>query len=433
MENIKGKKLLILGGIRSICQIVEEAHKMGVTVYITDYLENSPAKKVADKSFMVSTTDVDAVVELCKREGIDGIFTGYIDSMLPYCEEACRRLGLPFWGNKDNVEMCIDKEKFKVACERSGLPVVPWKKANINNYKEVIKTVEMPVVIKPVDNSGSRGICKCYDRDDLISCCEKALSFSKKKEILIEKLMNANNEFSVYYMLYQGKAYFSAIGDRYVDIPDEDIAPVGKGMFYPSFRSHKWLESMDEFAQRFFKDNNMENGFVFMQGFEDNGELYMHEIGYRMNGGFTYKLIEAACGYNQVHQLIRYSLTGKMDEHELMKSDPFLNNGSLAFILTVSLIKGTITKIEGTDDINRLPGVLEVCQLRYEGETFNSIGTTANNFAFILCYTKSREELITTINNIKTMLKVYDENGNNMLAGIIDPDSIITRGDNDND
>ena len=84
-KQLEGKKLLLLGGVQPACQIVEEAHKMGVTVYVTDYLANSPAKAIADKSFMVNAMDVDAVVDLCKAEGIDGLITGYVDPLLPLC------------------------------------------------------------------------------------------------------------------------------------------------------------------------------------------------------------------------------------------------------------------------------------------------------------------------------------------------------------
>ena len=119
-KQIQGKKLLLLGGVRAACEIIREAQKVGVIVYETDYLPDSPAKKVADKAFMTSCTDVDAVVELCKAEGIDGLFTGYTDSLLPFAEQICRKLNFPFWGDSQNIEMCINKQMFKDACEKSN-------------------------------------------------------------------------------------------------------------------------------------------------------------------------------------------------------------------------------------------------------------------------------------------------------------------------
>lgn len=134
--NLKGKKLLLMSGSKDACEIVKIAHCMGIVVYATDWYKDSPVKRIADKSFMVSTADVDAIVDLCKQEGIDSIFSGYTDSVLPYCQEACERLGLPFWGDRTNIEMCIDKKLFKNACERAGLPIVPYIIVNDKNYLE---------------------------------------------------------------------------------------------------------------------------------------------------------------------------------------------------------------------------------------------------------------------------------------------------------
>ena len=123
-ENLKGKRLLFLGGIRILCDAVKMAKAMGIYTIVTDYLPDSPAKKIADASYMVSTTDVDAVVELCKREKVDGVFTAFIDSMLPYARQICDRLGLPFYASEEQIRLSLDKSFFKETCMKYGVPVV---------------------------------------------------------------------------------------------------------------------------------------------------------------------------------------------------------------------------------------------------------------------------------------------------------------------
>ncbi len=421
-ENLHGKKLLLLGAVQPLCQVIEEAHKMGVLVYATDYYVNSPAKKYADKSFMVSTTDVDAVVVLCKKENIDGVFTGYIDSMLPYCRKICQRLGFPFWASEEMIENCIDKLKFKEMCEDAGVPVVPWIKANAENYMQFIDSVEYPVVVKPVDNSGSRGVFKCFHKNEFESICKDSLSFSAKKEILIEKMMNADKEFSVYYMLHNGNVYFSEMGDRYVTITDKHMAPIGQGMSFPSIHLDDWLVKMEPKMNQLFKKNHMDEGFCFLQGFYDNGDFYVHEIGYRLNGGFSYKYCEALSGYNQVQQMIYYSLTGDMIVSELEKSNARYNKNALT--ITAGLTGGIIGQIEGVDIIKKNPNVLEFCQLHFEGDKINIHGATARVLAYILCIVENRRQLLELIELINSNLRVYDIDSNNMLLNIIEPDKI---------
>lgn len=422
-QDLKGKRLMILGGVRPVCEIINEAHRLGLEVYETDYLIDSPAKKVADKSFMTSCIDIDAVVELCKQQNVDGVFTGYTDSLLPYTEQVCRKLGKPFWGNAENIDMSINKLKFKEACEKSGVSVVPWKKVTDTNYREELANIQLPVLFKPADNSGSRGVFKCYKEEDLIPLCEKSLEFSKTKEVLVERLMNSHNEFSVYYMMNHGEILLTGMGDRYIYEISQDIAPVGQGMLFPSTRLQQWKKKMDPSMRKFFKDNNMNEGFCFVQGFYEGGNFFIHEIGYRLNGGFSFKLVEYFCGYNQVHQLLRYSLTGNMDNEELKKNDPTFGGG-IGMILTISLKKGKISVVEGIQEIEKLPNVVKFYQLNEIGAEISSQGTTAEAFAYIMLAAPSQVELKETIKKIEETIKVFDENGDSMIHPMLNPNKL---------
>ena len=304
-NSLVGKRLLVMGGVRQCCEIVEEAKRMGVETYVADLDEDTPCKRMADHAFLLNIKDVDAVVKLCKEQKIDGVITGYLDSILPYCQKVCEKAGLPFWGNEENIEMCTNKEQFKTACEKAGVPVVPWCKATNENYLDVIKDVKVPVVIKPVDNSGSRGVVKCYENDKLKQSVEKSLSFSKCGVVLIEKAMDPKEEFSTYYMMNHGKYYMTLMGDRYVYIVNDDIAPVGQGMTYPSIHLKKWMDEVDPAVHKFFDQNNMKNGFAFFQGFYDKelDKLCVHEIGYRPVGGFSFKYVEHFSHYSRIREL----------------------------------------------------------------------------------------------------------------------------------
>ncbi|MCI7070629.1 ATP-grasp domain-containing protein [Bacteroides pyogenes] len=417
-KDLAGKRLLMMSGSRAACEIVNIAHEMGMLVYETDWYETSPVKEVADKAFMISTADTDAVVELCRKEQVDGIFSGYTDSVLPYQQVVCEKLDKPFWGNKDNVAICIDKKLFKQACEDSGVPVVPYYKLNANNYLSIVETIEFPVAIKPVDNSGSRGVFKCYKKEDYEELCEKSLSFSYSKEILVEKLMNVNNEFSVYYIMNEGNVFLSAMGDRYIYEISPDIAPVGQGMSFPSVKLDMWIKKVDSKMKTFFKKNKMDNGFVFVQGFYENDNFYIHEIGYRLNGGFSFRIIEHFSGYNQVEQLLRFAVSGKMEFSEISKSNPHFKGYS--FLLTTALTNGEIGSIQGIDEIRSLPGVIRCYPLHDEGDRISAQGTTGQVFSYTICCAPTVEELKDTIDQVKALIKVEDINGNNMLIPMIE-------------
>ena len=185
----------------------------------------------------------------------------------------------------------------------------------------------------------------------------------------------------------------------------------------------KYKKEMDAVIKQFFAENRMKDGFVFVQGFYEDGHFFIHEIGYRLNGGFSFKLVEHLCNYNQIHQLVKYSLTGKMDKEEIAKSDPYLN-GKIGMILTATLGKGTIKKIGGVEKAASLPGVIQFYQLKEVGTTLTSNGTTAQVFAYILITADTAEDLKKLIIDIEGLITVEDESGNNLLLPMINPEEL---------
>ena len=108
------KKLLILGGANVHCKVVEAAKKMHIYTGVTDYLTDSPAKKIADANYMYSINDVAAIVKLCKEEGYNAILSTHLDpGQRPY-QKDCEALGLPCFCTAEQVLSSIDKKAFKV-------------------------------------------------------------------------------------------------------------------------------------------------------------------------------------------------------------------------------------------------------------------------------------------------------------------------------
>ena len=285
--------------------------------------------------------------------------------------------------------------------------------------EDSVEEISFPVVIKPTDNSGSRGVFKCYEKGDYVELCNRAFSFSKKKELMVEKLMDVNSEFSVYYFIHEGKAYLTSMGDRYVDVVNPQSAPQAKGMLLPSVHLADWMALMDEKVKRFFSNNAMKEGYVFVQGFYDHGGFFLSEIGYRLNGGDTYKIVERCSGVNIVELLLEYALVGDVDDEKIQKFNPFFNEKT--FLVTVALQNGRIGRIEGMDDIRRHPNVCGISQMHFVGDVLNTPGTSAQVFAYFMCVSETEEGLLETISYIKENLHVLNDQGNNMLVGVIDP------------
>lgn len=152
------KRLLVLGGISQVCSIVEQARAMGVYVVVTDYLPDSPAKRIADASFNVSITDVKGLVKLCREQDIDGVMNYCIDpGQKPY-EELCRVMGYPCYGTFDQFAVLTNKDVFKDYCLAHGVGVVQSYNVSPDMTLEDISQIDFPVMIKPADGRGWKRI-----------------------------------------------------------------------------------------------------------------------------------------------------------------------------------------------------------------------------------------------------------------------------------
>ena len=176
-----GKKLLILGATAYSINVINTAKAMGATTVVVDPVKNAPAKKHADKYYDVDTTDIDTLYQIACEEKIDGVFTGYSDVNLFSCRALCDRLGLPFYATLEQLKKTTDKLMFKQMCRKYGVGTVP-------QYEESqLAEIPYPIIIKPADSWGSKGISVCYSYEDTPQAVEKAKKYSKTSQIIVEK------------------------------------------------------------------------------------------------------------------------------------------------------------------------------------------------------------------------------------------------------
>ena len=124
-------KILILGGIFLHKKLVEAAHEQGYKTIVIDNVPNSPAKLISDQSFDINVTEVDRIVELCKKEGVTGVITGYIDFCQRYYQQICERLGVPCYGNYEQFQISTNKEQFKRFCIENNVDTIPFYAENL--------------------------------------------------------------------------------------------------------------------------------------------------------------------------------------------------------------------------------------------------------------------------------------------------------------
>lgn len=225
------EKLLILGGNTLSCDIVKAAKTQGLYTIVTDWndIAISPAKQLSDEYWNVSLMDYDTLTEKIKASGVNGVITGFTDSYLIPYQHLCELNGFPCYATKEQFEWTLDKATFKAKCRQYDVPVVPEYDLKDFDSQQIDK--QNRIIIKPVDNSGSRGISLCENQEDFVGMLRNSLEYSAKKQVVIERYMDCD-DVSFEYTIQDGEVMLSAICDRFI-YKTKDGGSVTSKLLYP--------------------------------------------------------------------------------------------------------------------------------------------------------------------------------------------------------
>lgn len=425
-KDLAGKKLLILGGNPETTPLVEVANQMGVYTIVTSGRSSDPAKKAAWKSFDVDGMDVPGLIALAREEAVDGVLVGVADILVPsYCK-VCDALNLPCYATQQIVDVFAFKDVFKATCERYGVHGIPEYYLDAEMKREDLDKIVYPVMIKPVDNGGGVGMTVAYTEEELVAGVKKALDASYKKRFIVEKYMLCD-DMGMYYTFKDGYCSASCIYDRYTTDEQPGLSRVCLGGTYPSKHLDEYFERMHPNALRLFKEIGIKNGVLMLSGFYENGEFYVYDTGFRLQGEAPHLLMKAIHGFDQREMLIRFALTGSEGDVNLEKDDDTRLRGKWASTLWFLLKQGHIAKIEGLDEIDRDSRIVANIQRLHAGDDVRPewIGNEKQVLTRLYIVCDSKEALADCLKEYQGKVKALDENGNNLILKGFDVDKAL--------
>ena len=404
--DLTGKKLLILGDNSPSIDIVEAARKLGVYTIVTDWYDTkrSPAKLVADEYWNEEIFKPELIAQMIKEHHVDGVLTGFTDSYLLQYQKICELSGLPCYATKEVFETTMDKAKFKQLCRDYDVPVIP--EYDLATFNPNTISENHKIIVKPVDNSGSRGVILCEKPEEFNHCLEFALSFSEKKQVVIEKFMEMDS-ISASYTIQDGIVSLSTLNDRYVHRAKGAAAVTCTGI-YPSKYYDSYIEKVDGKMKNMYQKAGLRNGVVAVQFFTNGEEYYVMEMGHRLSGGqhYTYSMQEN--GISALDCLIHFAVTGRMADFSIAEKDNarFKHTYCHLFILGK---QAKIAKFEGLDYLRNLPEVIHLIQMKNVGDTIGADGTSAQKVISLHLKLKDRNDLSRIIKDIQREFHFYDE------------------------
>ena len=278
------KKLMILGSLQEFVRLTAMAKDRGCTVIVSDGYPNGPAKKIADRAYDVDVREAPSLARYCRQEHVDAIITSFSDLLFENMVKAADLAGLKCYLKPEQLPYYRDKTVMKQLLDRLGIPTPRHVCLSRGFSDQQLEGLRFPVVTKPVDMYGSRGLYVLNSPQEVRRYFGKASSFSRQKKILVEEY-NDGYEFNLMAWVLEGKVYILGIADREkTSIGARDI-PISTRNIYPSRMISQVFEPAKKILESYIGATGQKNGALSMQFFWAPGrELEVCEIAGRFLG-----------------------------------------------------------------------------------------------------------------------------------------------------
>lgn len=280
------KKLMILGGSRYAIPVIKKAHELGLYVITCDYLPDNVAHKYSDEYCDISIIDKEATLREAERLKIDGIISFACDPGVVTAAYVAEKMGLPFQGSYEATKILQDKGLFRQFLAEHGFNCPHSKRyTDCKAPFEDIDFFDWPVIVKPVDSAGSKGVTKVDCENDLMTAIIAAINESHNGAFIIEDFLtfsgyhSSADPFSV-----NGKLQFVSYSDQLFDeFANNPYTPAY--IIWPSSMNEKHQNYLSKETQRLLNLLNMKTGIYNIESCVDvNGKPYLMEVSPRGGG-----------------------------------------------------------------------------------------------------------------------------------------------------
>lgn len=399
------KKLMLLGGLRYLLPVIEEAHKLGTYVITADYLPDNIAHKYSDEYCNVSIIDKDAVLKEAQRLQIDGILSHAVDPGVVTAAYVAEQMGLPFQCSYKTACILQDKHLFRKFLSDNGFNCPNAK--GYNNVQDALKDVDYfnwPVIVKPVDSAGSKGVTKVEEKEKLQEAIEFALSESHNGYFIIEDFLekqgfSAGSESFV----VDGKLLYNGFYDQYFD--KNAINPyTPSAEVWPSIMEQKYQEEIKSELQRLFTLLGVTTGLFNVEcRVCTNGKAYLMEVSPRAGG-------------NRLAEMLNYAADVNVNEAETRKAlglsienmhEPNYK-GHFAILVLHSDKTGVFESVTINTDFKKTHVIEKEIRLNKGDKVLSFSGANAALGTLFLKF-NSREELDSALENQKDWITINVE------------------------
>lgn len=395
------KKLLLLGGSRYLLPVIEAARKLDIYTITCDYLPDNIAHKYADAYCNVSIIDKEAVLETARKYGVDGVMSFACDPGVVTAAYVAEKMGLPSVGSYASVQILQNKKLFRRFLTEHGFTVPVAK--GYHTVEEAIRDVSLfhwPVIVKPVDSAGSKGVTRVDNPEKLEESIRYALSFSHCDEFIVEDFLEKKGFSS-------DTDSFSVDGElRFVSFSSQRFDEKAQNPYTPS--AYSWPASISEANQKKLTDEiqrlirllNLGTSIYNIEVREcPDGNAYIMELSPRGGGNRLAEVLRYATGVDMISNAVRAAVGLPVDEIE---QKPY--NGYWAEIILHSDEPGVFRSLWISDKIRN--NVVEEDLWIHSGDNVGGFSAANEAVGTLILQFESQERMHEVMDNVHDYVRV---------------------------
>lgn len=407
-------RLQILGGGNNQIGAIIRANASGHEVVLTDYYEDAPGRAYAKFNEVVSTFDSDANIRVAKKYNVDGIMTMGTDQ--PVYTVACvaAAQNLPRFHEIDVAKAVTNKEIMKTIFTKNKIPTVSYQFITTASNRLDLAKMKLPVVLKPLDSQGQRGVFKLDTLSEVMENLPETLSYSRENKALVEEYYESD-EITVSAWINCGAVSILTVTDRKTFQFEKHIG-ICYAHDFPSKHINQY-QTIKKITDQITKAFAINNGPLYVQLLVGKSEILVNEVACRIGGAYEEISIPYLTGFDILDHVIAYSLGKKRTAY--IVDDASMNNHQYLSTQLFFAKPGQVKNLTDLEILKALPGVIAAGYNIKKGQTLRAIDNATARAGYMVITGKNREALNNNINNAFRHLKIINMEDQNL---VIEPD-----------
>lgn len=395
-------------------ELVKKAKERGYETYVCDGYPDGPAKKYADHAYDIDIRQVEEIAALCKRENMDGIIASFSDILFEYMVKIAEKAGLKTYCTSEKSVFLREKSEMKKMFTELQIPMAKSCVLKEDFSAEELAGIHFPVVMKPLDGYGSRGVFVVNREKEIREKFPITAGYSTDKQHILVEEYNDGYEINMMNWIVDGEVYPISLADREKSVEIIGDIPHVSRIAYPSRIMSQMYEEAKEIVWKVAAYTGIQTGPLCMQFFyQPQKGIQVCECAGRIFG-YEHELVTYGSGLSLEELLLDYVYEEEQLKQKLERHNPFAFR-NVAGLYFHGFEGAKVRDYEEAEKVIQKLGALDTLFYYQPGETVTH-GVGAKPYVFrIFIGAENREELDRITGCYYEELRVPEESGKNLL------------------